>query len=296
MNRGWILILVACWAGVVWAEENEYHEVGQEVMWSQLRQQGKLPYGKITPLDKKGRYREEQVEFQGTQKNGGFIPLVEMKPEFLDHTAWNFMGQAKWKNVQQEGYIGMWLTFADGRTFFLKTITGGTSNLLFRGTQDDWVQFYTPFTLGTNLKNKPVRIRLAMYHPGPGTVCLTNSILLAHDKELFYKIVHANFTKRPRAEDLQPWSLALAGVVAILLLAGVLAARGQARILVLVLLAATFVVGLGLMIAGLVGYVRSRDWWVAGPMLALGTVQVVVPAVLAMLYRVYRRRTAETRA
>jgi hypothetical protein len=284
------------WTGAAWAQEDEYHRLYQEVMWSQLRRDGKMPQGKITPLDGKGGHRREQVEFQGTRENGGFIPLVEMKPELLDRTAWNFMGQAKWKNCQDVGYIGMWLTFADGRTIFHKSFPIGRQNLLFKGTQDEWVQFYTPFTLGANLKNKPVRIRIAMYHPGPGTVWLTNSVLVAHDKELFYKIVNANFTKRPRAADLHPWSFGLAGVAAALLIAGILAARGRARMLVAVLLAATFAVGLGLVIFGIAGYIRSRDWWVAGPMLGLGTVQVVVPVGLAMLYRVYRRRTAETRA
>jgi hypothetical protein len=151
-----------------------------------------------------------------------------------------------------------------------------------------WTTFYTPFTMPAKQETGPDELQVSVYLPGPGKVYFG-----APFTEFRVDRKNAEWMVKPkvkRLSDLSAYGWVIAGFFGISLLAVLLVKKGKAKIVIMVFLSITFLIGAILFTFGLIGYVRSHDWWVAGPIWALGTVQMVVPAILFFVSRKYYRR------
>jgi len=270
----WVCLVVVVFSGPSRGDENS---------WTQYKSEGKLVGGRIIPPD--GKTPFEQLELTGKAK-GGYIPILSFGKGAIPTPHHNIMGEFRYQGVQGRGYFGMWVRDKQGRVYFQKSIIAPRGDY-FTG-DSDWRKYYNPFTMPSVYETGPESVEFSVYLPGPGKVYLSPIYLALHQRPYLDKFL---VKREPRASDLHIYSWLIVGLLCVFLVSGLAVARGKAKIVVYAVLSLSGLVGIVLLICGTVGLIRSGDWWVSGPILLLGGVQVVVPGILFLISRKYYRKS-----
>ncbi len=254
------------------------------IPWSKLKSEGKLAGGRIIPPDDKTPF--EQLELTGGTKPG-YIPILSFGTGVITTPHHNIMGRFRYQGVRGQGYFAMWVRVKQGRVYFQRSII--TRRQDFFSGDSDWGNFYNPFTMPNAYETGPEAVQFSLYLPGPGKVYLAPIDLVRCQRADLEKF---SYKRERTVSELHVYSWLIAGLVGVFLVSGVAVGRGKAKVLVQVVLALAIVVGVVLLVCGTVGLIRSRDWWVSGPILVLGGIQVVVPGILFLISRKYYRKAA----
>ncbi len=248
--------------------------------WSKLKEEGKLSVGEVVPPygDK------EQLKLSNSSNQPRIFQILSIPGEKIIKTALVLRGPLRPEKVQGIGYIWMQATYPDGRKYSVMA-TRGWQAYFFKETGEP-KRFYIEFFCPSNRRPKTLDVFLSL--PGPGTVYLSPLQLVNYDKEKVERRVKPARTWN----SLRMYGFLFAGLVGIFLFSAYLLSRNQARIVVHILLGVLFIVGIGFAGYGTLGFIRTHDFWLAGPPILLGGIQVVVSAILFMVARRYLRKRA----
>jgi hypothetical protein len=250
------------------------------IPWNDYKASGNLINGRIIPP---GKDNPEQLEITGP----GYIPFLRFKNGTITSPHFNWMGKVRCEGVEGIGYMELRVKDVNKRVY-VQTVPGGghMSPLQLQGNMG-WTLFYMPFNMPLNMKPGPEEVQISVVLPKAGKVFLTPvDEIHRHREEVFWAVK----PKEKRLGDLHLYGWLIAGVLGIFLLAGLLVQKGKAKLLIFIFLFFTFFIGVVLSISGLIGLFHSGDWWVAGPTLALGGIQLVVPLILFFVSRKYYRK------
>jgi hypothetical protein len=209
---------------------------------------------------------------------GSTFELTEIADPPIRGDQYAIAGRVRYEDVQGSGYLEMWSAFADGGRYFTRTLAGSGPLARLQGTSG-WREFSLPFYLQGH--EPPTRLELNLVLPGRGTVFLGPLGLVQPEanaawwSERTAGLLGAIFGS----------AIGLAGAAV-----GLLAARGRARRLVLLVLLAMIASGallLGIGVAAFAAGEPSHVWY--APLLG-GVIAIAVGiGVLTPL----RRRYAE---
>jgi hypothetical protein len=201
------------------------------------------------------------------------VTLAVFREPALSTPYWSVRGRVRTDGVAGPGYLEMWSTFPDGRSYFSRTLSAVGPMRSLEGTQG-WRDFTLPFRSEAG-HAPPVELTVNVVLPGAGTVEVGPLELHQHDSPAEVASVGGWFTGRQAG---------LAGGAAGCLLgvlgaaSGWLSARGRGRVFVLSALGGATVLGVAaLAAAGLAAVVgQPREVWFS--LATLGLVCSLAPA------------------
>lgn len=182
-------------------------------------------------------------------------------------------GVVRYQDVRGGAYLEMWSALPGQGRFFTRTLAPRGPMGQLHGTSD-WRAFIVPFNTGFGAPLYPTEITLHVVLPSTGTVELGPLKLVQF---------------RPGEDALTPvgqwwpgWvGGAIGGLLGTLLglvgaLVGVLASTGKARRLVLGLMSAAVVLGVGLLVLGIAAALAHQPYAVYYPLLLAGALSAII--------------------
>jgi hypothetical protein len=241
--------------------------------WGEYKKTNNLINGRI--ISSKNNI-PEQLEINGP----GYIPFLFFKNHEIKTPIVIFVGKIRCQGVKGTGFVEVKAKDMNGREYIQTAHGSGTK---FQGDMD-WTHLFVPFAMPLNMETGPKELQIAVYFPGAGKVFFTPLTEHQMDREAASSMVKK---KEKRISDLYAYGWLIAGFFGICLFAVLLVKKRKAKATIFIFLFFTFLIGIILFISGILGFIRSHDWWVAGPIWFLGTVQMIVSVIFFFASKKY---------
>jgi len=267
------VIALASFVSLVLATPLCAEKVVREISLSALKAEGRLASGEVVSAGGGPSFESLRV----TNPDGAprTIPLFAIDAPGVKAPRYLIRGEVRGEGIEGQAYLEMWSFFAGGGRYFSRTLAETGPMACLRGTFL-FRAFILPFTAEPGMSLERLAVNVAL--PGRGTVFLAKLSLveLGSGDDFF---VPAGAWLSPRLISLVG---GIGGAVLGLLgaLVGVLAARGQARALVLGLLKGMFAFGTVALLAAAAGWWRAQPPVFLSTFLLLGILCTVLPASL----------------
>lgn len=241
--------------------------------WSELKARGQLPNGQVLPAGEQGE--ADCLKVTGTEGRRRTLQVLSIAEPGVGPPAYGLTGEVRHENVEGRGYLEMWNHFSGGEAYFSRTLAD-SGPLRHLGGTSDWRPFTLPFRISPH-DWRPERLVVNVVLPGGGTVYLRR-LKLAQYREASPAGAVAGAWWGKRTARI------ISGIVGITLgllggLTGMLAGRGRARWFVMTSLAAESALGVPIFVAGLVALLLSQPYPVYSPLLLIGLILAVLPAL-----------------
>ena len=254
------------------------------------------PPAGITLVPGEGTEPSEQLVIEKTVDGEQTFEIAYLDDPGITASAYAVVGEVRYEDVDQPGYLMTWNCFVDGK-YFSKAITDfGPSRKIFGDS--GWRKFELAFYCTPDPQERsprPYRVELCLVMPGKGKVSLRNLQLKEHSSGSDWPPRGA----RPDAEDApvgartsEPgqwwsgptagWIGGIGGTVICCLggLIGTLAGLGRARRLAIGLMSLMAVIGVSALIAGVVALFSKQPYAVYYPLLLAGLLCTILPIAL----------------
>ena len=208
---------------------------------------------------------DEPIEVSGAGEHR--IAVIE-NPE-IDGNTYAVTGTVSYVDVSDPGYLEMWSHFADGTSFFSRTLAAEGVQGVISGTSDDR-PFSIPFFLG-DTDAVPIRLEINVVLPGDGTVVVTD---LALESPIGSAAGTGGWWSVRRGNIIGAILGILTGLAGAAL--GVLAGSGRAKRFVLTAPKIGIAWGGALALGGLVAIAMSQPRHVWYPLVLVGAVTALV--------------------
>jgi hypothetical protein len=200
--------------------------------------------------------------------------LAVFRRPALSTPYWSVRGRVRTEDVAGQGFLEMWSTFPDGRSFFSRTLSpeGPMRNL--EGTQR-WRDFTLPFQSEPG-QPAPVELTVNLFLPGAGTVEVGPLELHRHESPASLFSSASGWFTGSQAGAAGGIAGSLLGVLGAVI--GWLSARGRARAFVLGALGVVLACGVAALAAAALGALagQPREVWLS--LATIGLVSALVPA------------------
>ncbi len=226
----------------------------------------------IPPAAGQDRYRlveptpsaaDQAVEIRGSAGET-LISIVQVtNPPVASHQ-YVVRGRVKYENVAGTAYLEMWNDFGERGAYFSRTLADAGPLRSISGTSD-WRDIALPFTAKPGMK--PARITINVAMPAAGTIFLS-PLTIQSDSSV---ATWWSPSQRALVEGVGGGALGLLGGAI-----GILTSLRRSRKLVVVLLVIGSVCGVGLLAAGAVSLLQSQPFFVAYPLLLMGSIATLV--------------------
>jgi hypothetical protein len=218
-----------------------------------------------------GRVVDDAVEVTGVE-GGATFPLVTLDAAGVGDVGYAIVGDVRYEDIAEAGYLEMWTVFPDGSRYFSRTLADHGAMAALAG-DSDWRPFQLPFSL-EGATQAPSTLELNAVLPSTGRVWIGPVRLVAVDDAA---AAGAWWTDRT-AGLVFGIGGAMIGVLGAMI--GSFAARGKARQLVIGTMAALGALGVVSLVAGVVAVFDSQPYAVTGPLFLSGGILVVLMVVL----------------
>jgi hypothetical protein len=280
-----VAVVTASWMGTARAEDRR---PVKQIRWSDEKAAENLAAGEIIP--RAGDDRAEQLVVHWPKDGPTSLRILTLNDPGVGPPAYVLRGRVRYDDVKSPGYLELLSYFATGGPYFTRTNAPAGPLQALDGTSD-WRDFELPFQVsGPDLPagqvRRPTKLELNLALPGGGTVYLSRLEL-------------AQLSDGVAASG-GWWSGQTAGLVGGLGgaavgclggLIGTLASIGRARVVVIRLLVAWILASVVVLIVGIVALALGQASVVYYPLLLLGGLGVLLPAVsLPQVRRQYERR------
>ena len=201
--------------------------------------------------------------------------LAVFRGPALSTPFWSVRGRVRTEGVAGQGFLEMWSTFPDGRSFFSRTLSPEGPLRTLEGTQR-WRDFTLPFQSEPG-HPAPVELTVNIILPGAGTVEVGPLELHQHDSPASLFSSPGGWFTGSQAGAMGGIAGGLLGVLGAAI--GWLSARGRARAFVLGALGVVLACGVAALSAAAFGALagQPREVWLS--LAAIGLVSTLVPAV-----------------
>lgn len=201
--------------------------------------------------------------------------LAVFRGPALSTPFWSVRGRVRTEGVAGQGFLEMWSTFPDGRSFFSRTLSPEGPLRTLEGTQR-WRDFTLPFQSEPG-HPAPVELTVNIFLPGAGTVEVGPLELHQHDSPASLFSSPGGWFTGSQAGAMGGIAGGLLGVLGAAI--GWLSARGRARAFVLGALGLVLACGVAALSAAAFGALagQPREVWLS--LAAIGLVSTLVPAV-----------------
>jgi hypothetical protein len=203
---------------------------------------------------------------------GRRIPVTTVESPPITTTCWVIRGDVSYHDVQGTGYLEMWSFFPDGSRYFSRTLADAGPMKSLSGSSGRR-PFVVPFFSKEGIP-APVRLEFAVVLPGGGEIELSNTALVQYRPGEDPFTVSGAWFGESRAGLAGGLAGGILGCVGALV--GLLSSRGKARGLVLSLARGTVGLGVVLVFAGAVSFLRGQPPGVWGPFLLIGFLAAAV--------------------
>jgi hypothetical protein len=144
-------------------------ELLQEIAWSKLLSEQRLPAGEI--VASAGAPEELKIEHAGPGPLTA--PLFTLEPPKITTSFYRVEGEVRYEGVEGTiSYLEMWNHFANGGAYFSRTLGDGGPMGKLRG-DSGWRPFMLPFN-ATGASGHPTKLVVNLQLAGKGTVYLRN--------------------------------------------------------------------------------------------------------------------------
>lgn len=244
----------------------------RSVSWTDMSAAGTLQNGRVLP--------DGALEVDSKDRVESTLPIFELSDPGISTPVFAITGEVRCENVRGRGYLEIWSHFADGGTFFSRTLGSGPLAPL-AGTSG-WRPFVVPF-FNRPEGPPPVRLSFGIHHPGGGKVLLRS-----------VRLVQYAAGEDPLRQSGQWWSERQGGLVGGIVgslvgllgaLVGMLAGSGRARGVAFGALRMMQVIGAIALVLGVAALVRAQPYAVFYPLLLIGVLASALPIVLTPTLR-----------
>ena len=258
---------------LVWSATGLSEQTLSKISWSQLEREGKLQSARVLPADARTRFETLQVENLRSEPRS--VTVVVLNQPGVTSSRYAVRGQVRYEQMEGIGYLEMWSFLKGGGRYFSRTLAGAGPLASLTGSSP-WRLILLPFD--SNGQGVPERLIVNVVFAGRGTVFLSP-----------LELVQYSGSEDPLTPAGAWWSDRQGGVVGGLTggllgvlgaLVGVLAGTGRARRLVLGLLKFMIVASAAALLLGGVALAMGQPYGVYYPLLLIGVIGVLVPAVL----------------
>jgi len=269
------------WCGPAFGER-----LVREISWQELEKSGQLKAGKVisAPVGSKGPAEQLQVENPGSEPKT--VQVIALDSPEISEIRYAVLGSVRYQDAAAGSYLETWNHFPGGIAAFTRTLADSGPMRRIEGSSD-WRPFSLPF-LSNEKAGPPSRIGINVVFSGGGTIWLSPLRLVQYDP-------NENPLAIPGAwwSDQQGgWIGGTAGAIFGCLggLIGTLAGLGRARRLVVVLMWAILVFGIGSLLFGAVVLILGQPYGVYFPLLLLGVIlSGVIGPQIPMVCRRYEQ-------
>jgi hypothetical protein len=226
----------------------------------------------------------ETISFTNTISQPKTFRILSLTAPGVASPVYGISGNLKYENIEGTGYLEMLSHFADGKTYFTKTMAPVGPLQSIRGSSD-WRQFDLPFYVRDEsgwLADRPERLEVNLVLQGKGTVHLQPMTLHQSPEGRDVKASDAWWSDRlgNRMGGIVGSVIGILGAVV-----GLLGGQAKARKLVMSLLWLILVFGACSLVAGIIALVRSQPYMVFYPLLLLGGISTLTPSLCIPLLR-----------
>jgi hypothetical protein len=144
----------------------------QEVQWSQLAKDGKLPSGTVVSATGE----PEALKIENREAKPLTAPVLAFDQPKITTDFYRVQGEVRYEGVEGNGFLEMWNHFPGGGAYFSRTMGQGGPMGMLQGTSG-WRGFILPFN-ATGANGHPLKLEINLRLPGKGTVYLRNVKLL----------------------------------------------------------------------------------------------------------------------
>jgi hypothetical protein len=253
-------------------------ETLREINWSKAK-----PAAGVI-IEPNAEYKFVQLKIHNTQKEKQTFAILTINDPCITAANYAITGQIRYENVEGTGYLEMWNHFPDGNSYFSRTLDNSGPMRSLSGSSK-WRSYILPFYIGNNTKMRPTKLELNVVLAGRGTVYLGPLKLVQSEKGLFTEAATGAW-----------WSQRIAGLVGGITgsvvgvaggIIGILSGIGIARKVCLSLLGIMVIFGAASLAAGLAALIAAQPYEVYYPLLLIGVLCTILPAVL---FRTVKRR------
>lgn len=253
---------------------------------------GKLQFLPIAKIQSSAREVKETagpngepgIEILSTEPSMNSTQVLVCKNPATPSHQYMLRGRVKYEDVSGDAYLEMWSNFGDKGEFFSRSLSPGGPMGKLTGTSD-WREFSLPFFAESGMK--PVRITLNVVLPGKGRVWIAGPLSL----------------------EATSWTTALVGdsglgwvgiscwvvFAAVGGLSTLVLRYTKSRQVAVATVSTIGIVALGLLIAGVVGWLRGMSYSAYYPMALVGMVVLIQTAFQGrnIIHNVSQRIEAE---
>ena len=203
---------------------------------------------------------EPGIEISGAEASKSATRVLVCDEPNVSSHQYVLKGQVKYEDVSGDGYLEMWSNFGDKGEFFTRSLSFSGPLGKLSGTSA-WREFALPFFAESGMK--PVRITLNVVLPGKGRVWIAGPLSLEA----------TSWTSSLISDSGLGWAGIACGVVfaAVGGLFPLVLRYTKSRQVAVVAVSTVFVMAIGLLTAGIVGWLRGMSYGVYYPMILVGT-------------------------
>jgi hypothetical protein len=248
--------------------------VVREISWASVAGSKAALPGEVRPADASAPF--EYLVLRNSEPAARTFHLFELTAPGISRQRFAITGRVRYGAVEGTGFLEMWSTFPREGSFFSRTLAPEGPMQSLSGSSP-WRDFVLPFD-ASGASAVPDKLAVNVVLPGRGTVQLGALRLLQYPEGEDPMAAPAAWWG-PRSGGLLGAIVGslLGGVGAVI---GVLASRGRARALVLVLTRGIAVVGAAALVLAVVALIRSQPYEVVYPLFLVGALSVGLPAFL----------------
>lgn len=263
---GIVIVVISAFAVTALGE----HQESRVLTWPALQEEDKLVSGHIEPVGAEGW---QSLRVSNADSVPTRLPLAVLDALSPTTKAFAVEGQIKYRDVEGEAYLEMWVVFPDGRRFFSRTLAENGPLQKITGTSE-WRAFSLPFNVSDQLPEY-VKLEINVFMPGAGIIDISPLRIVNLSPDLFRQQTYwwTGQTGGWIGGSLG-MSIGLLGALLAYLVRKRIAFRVVRGVLVVEL-----VVGAVCMVAGIIAVVYSQPFMVYYPLLLVGMLACVLVAV-----------------
>jgi len=242
--------------------------------WESLRHEINITAGEVLPGDS-GKVKS-MLKVNNSGSTPATITILTIENPQITAPIYALEGLVRYQGVEGNGYLELWNHFPGGARYYTRT-AAKSGPMQYLSGSSKWRRFVLPF-YQPNGGEHPRMLELNIVLPGRGTVWIGPLRLMQYA---------AN--EDPLAVTGRWWNDRTGGIMGILLgvtcgllaaLGGILAGKGKAQSLVMVIFRTELALGILMLALGIAARLYSQPYSIWYPMLLVGGILTVVTLVL----------------
>lgn len=162
--RNLLLVVSLTLVMSAWGSER----VVEEVSWERFQKEGHLLSGELMTEENSGLVCLKVIH---SSSGPVTLPLAVLEAPQITRSDYALVGQLRYEDVEQEGYLETWNYFGETEKYFSRTLSPIGPMGVLSGSSG-WRPFRLPFFTNDNAKH-PSKIEVNLVLPGKGTVYLS---------------------------------------------------------------------------------------------------------------------------